>query len=119
MVLVGFLFLVWFLVPFLVYQSSCRGRESWLFYFNCVVAVCVLCLFHMVPLVGLQSVVVSFPGHTHLLFSQSMLFNSNKVHCKNYTTAYNALVATYFPKPHHIMYCVLVVYMLHSISCMS
>ena len=29
-------------------------------YFNCVVAVCVLCLFFMVPNVGLQSVIVAF-----------------------------------------------------------
>ena len=31
----------------------------------CVVAVCGLCLFLMVPLVGLQSVFAAFPGHTH------------------------------------------------------
>ena len=34
----------------------------------CVVAVCVLCLFLTVLWVGLQSVIVAFPGHTHLLF---------------------------------------------------
>ena len=31
---VGSLFLFYFLVSFLVWQSSCWGRESWLLYFN-------------------------------------------------------------------------------------
>ena len=31
-------------------------------------AVIVLCLFLTVPWVGLQFVIVAFPGHTHLLF---------------------------------------------------
>ena len=31
-----------------------------LLYFNCVRAVCILCLYLMVPLVGLQSVIVAF-----------------------------------------------------------
>ena len=35
---------------------------------NCVVGVCVQCLFLTVPWDGLQSVIVPFPGHTHLLF---------------------------------------------------
>ena len=30
-------------------------------------AVCVLCLFLTVQWVGLQSVIVAFPGHTHFL----------------------------------------------------
>ena len=34
---------------------------------NCVVALCVQCLFLTVPWVGLQSVIVAFPGHAHLL----------------------------------------------------
>ena len=34
----------------------------------CFVAVSVLCLFLTVSLVGLCSVSVAFPGHTHLLF---------------------------------------------------
>ena len=38
-----------------------------LFYFNCAVAVSVLCLFLTVPWAGLQSVIVGFPGHTYLL----------------------------------------------------
>ena len=32
-------------------------------------AVCVLCLFLVVPWVGLKSVVVTFPGHTNLFFN--------------------------------------------------
>ena len=36
----------------------------------CVVAVCVLCLFLKVLWVGLQSVIVTFLGQTHLLFDQ-------------------------------------------------
>ena len=39
-----------------------------LFYLNCVVTVCILCLFLTVPWVGLQSVIVAFPGHTNLPF---------------------------------------------------
>ena len=54
-------FAVWFFVPFLVKLASFRGRESWLIYFNCVVAVCVLCLYLAVPWVGPQSVIVTFP----------------------------------------------------------
>ena len=55
---------VWFLVPFLVSQSSC-----WLLYFNCVVAVCVMCivLFFTVLWVGLQAVIVAFPSSPRLL----------------------------------------------------
>ena len=34
---------------------------------TCHEAVIVLCLFLIVPYVGLQCVIVSFPGHTHLL----------------------------------------------------
>ena len=30
----------------------------------CVLAVCVLCLFPMLPFVGLHSVIVAFVGHT-------------------------------------------------------
>ena len=37
----------------------------------CVVVVCVLCLFLTVPWAGLQSVIVAFPGHTHLLFTRT------------------------------------------------
>ena len=48
-------------------------RDSLLLYFNCVVAVCVLCLFLMMPCVGMQCVgmqcvIVVFPGSSYLLF---------------------------------------------------
>ena len=52
-------------------------RDSWLLYCNCVVAVCVMCLFLMVPWVGLQSVIVTFPGHTHLFVSILVLHSLN------------------------------------------
>ena len=35
----------------------------------CIVTVHALCLFFMVPYVGLQCVLVVFPDHTHLLLS--------------------------------------------------
>ena len=35
--------------------------------FNCVVGVCVLCLFLAMPWVGLQSVIVAFSGQALLL----------------------------------------------------
>ena len=50
-----------------------RGRE--LLALLCVVAVCVLCLFLVVPWVGLQSVIVAFPVHTHFLVKW---FSENK-----------------------------------------
>ena len=37
-------------------------KRAWMLYFNCVVAVSVLCLFITVPWVGLQSVIVVYPG---------------------------------------------------------
>ena len=46
-----------YLVSFLVLQSSRR-----------LVAVSVLCLFFPMPWLGMQCVIVVFPGHTHLLF---------------------------------------------------
>ena len=45
-----------------------KKRANWLIYFNCVVAVSVPCFFLTIPWVGLQSVIVIFPGHTHLYF---------------------------------------------------
>ena len=38
-------------------------KESLLLYLDCVVAICVLCPFLIVSWVGLQSVIVTFPGH--------------------------------------------------------
>ena len=64
-------FVMQYLMSYLVLQSSHRGRDSWLLYFNCV-AVSVVCLFPTVPLVGLQCVIVAFPGHTHTLFFLSV-----------------------------------------------
>ena len=58
---------VWILYWFLVLlcgswcPSSCLGRDSWLLYFICVVAVRILFLFPSVPWVGLHSVIVAFP----------------------------------------------------------
>ena len=37
-------------------------------YFICVVAVCVLCFFFAESWTGLQSVIVTFPGHTKLFW---------------------------------------------------
>ena len=44
---------------------------------NCVVAVCVLPLFPKVLWVGLQSVNVAFPGHTHFLDISSLVNSVN------------------------------------------
>ena len=56
-------------MPTIVLQSSQRGRESCLFYFICVLAVCGCQCYVSLPhgAVG-WSVVGAFPGHTHLLF---------------------------------------------------
>ena len=45
--------------------------------FNRVLAVCVLCLFLKMPWVGLQSEIMAFPGHTHLLFYRMIHFGAN------------------------------------------
>ena len=57
-------------------------RKSWLFYLNCVMSVCVLCLFLIVPWVGLQSVIVVLPGHTRLHFYKRKTHHSNVVSIK-------------------------------------
>ena len=65
--MLGPCFLICLLVQFLVHISNHHAEEeSWLLYYNCDVASCVLCPFLMVPWVCLQSVVVTFPGHMHL-----------------------------------------------------
>ena len=51
--------------------QRCQKVLIWSKGLKCVVAVCVLCLFLMVPWVGLQSVNVAFPGNTHLLFAMT------------------------------------------------
>ena len=54
--------------PFYVLQSPCSV------FFFCHVAVIVLCLFLTVSWVGLWSVIVAFPKHTHLLLDFLMCF---------------------------------------------
>ena len=44
-------------------------------YYNYDVAICVLCFFLMMLWVGLQSVIMAFPCHTHTYF---VLFNRLK-----------------------------------------
>ena len=53
-------------VPFLLLQSSRWERQRWLLYFGCHL-LGVLCLFLTMPWLGLQFVIVAFPGHTHFL----------------------------------------------------
>ena len=43
--------------------ADCYTLSSW-----CLLIVIFLCPFVTVPVVGLQCVIVLFPGHTHLLF---------------------------------------------------
>ena len=85
-VLVGFVFgtcfVMQYLVFFLVLQSSCWGRESWLLYFiafKCHVTVIVLCLFLTVPLVCLQFLTVAFPRHTY--FTLDKIFSEYNCDC--------------------------------------
>ena len=42
-------------------------------FLNCVEAGCALSLFLEVPCVGLWSVIMSVPGHTHLLFEYRLI----------------------------------------------
>ena len=51
--------------------------KSWLVYLSCLVTVCVLCLFIAVPLVGLQSVIMAFPGDIHLRFGRCTKIDLN------------------------------------------
>ena len=44
-----------------------------------LVAASALCFFFMMPRVSLQSVIVAFPGHTHLLFVESLHFNFGSI----------------------------------------
>ena len=53
---------------FLVLQSSRWGKES------CLVTVSFLCLLLTVRWVGLGCVIVAFPGHTHLLFKDNIVY---------------------------------------------
>ena len=74
-VCLSFLYMHYF-VSILVLQSSWRGRESWLlcqYCFRDVLLLYVLWLFLMVPRVGLLSVLVVFPDHTHLFYPYEWL----------------------------------------------
>ena len=53
---------------FLVHLAE-EERAAWMLYFNCVVAVCVLCLFLAMPWVAIdmQSLIMAYAGHTHLI----------------------------------------------------
>ena len=46
--------------------------------YRCIVTINVLWLFLTVPWVGLQSVIMVFPDHTHLLFALSYFFYNKK-----------------------------------------
>ena len=61
-------YLVYFLVLHLMVNE--REKETWLLYFNCIFDVSVPYIFLNVLLVGLQCVIVAFPGHKNLLFEQ-------------------------------------------------
>ena len=60
-----FCFVMQYLVSFVVLQSSRCGEKSWLFYFNYVLFYLWLLEFCALS-VGLWSVIMSFPDHSHL-----------------------------------------------------
>ena len=69
-------FVVRYFVSFLVLQSSRWERESWLLYFYCFLDAMWLLLFFASSswYCGLVcSVIVAFPGHTHLLLENIMV----------------------------------------------
>ena len=51
-----------------------------LFAFQCHLTVSVLCLYLMVPWVGLQCVIVAIPRHVHLLLNVILLSSISKIH---------------------------------------
>ena len=56
------------LIKYILLQSSGRRRDSWLFYCTCCrVAAITLCLFHLLPWMGLLSVSVAFAYHPQKL----------------------------------------------------
>ena len=83
----GVLCLSLFCYALLCVHSSCalilkRKRKLvalLLLSYRCIVTVNGLWLFLMVPLVGLQCVIVVFPGHTHLLFIMLYVINSKEL----------------------------------------
>ena len=61
-------FVEWLLLSLSNLSIILLGKRE--LYLNLFVGVCVLCLFLTVPWVGLQSMIVAFPGQTHLLLTQ-------------------------------------------------
>ena len=63
-----------YFVFILVLQSSRRGREVALLLlsYKCLVTENVLWLFLAVPWVGLQSVTVIVPNHTHIIYNNAL-----------------------------------------------
>ena len=76
----GSCFVMHYLVFFLVLQSSWRGRESMMSYFNCLPTtyISVLWLFLTVPWVGLKCVSKELPDHYRLHFNGPV--HENLVH---------------------------------------
>ena len=71
--MLGLCFMMWFLMAFLVLRRG--GVIALLLLCSfCLVAVCVLYLFLVVPVLGLWSVIVAFSGHIHLFLMRSRLF---------------------------------------------
>ena len=58
-----------FIITFLFVLAKEKRERELIDLFDCVVAFCVMCVFLSVLWVGLQSAIVAFPGHNHLLFS--------------------------------------------------
>ena len=84
-------FVMQYLVSFLVFTSILlRKRKGWLVYLNCH-TVSVLCLSLTVPWVELQSMIVAFPAHTHLLLSY-IGFREYSV-SKNYSIIFHQNIA--------------------------
>ena len=63
----------------------------------CLVNVSVLWLFLTVPWVGLQCVIVAFPGHTHLhLYSFNLVRNVSRISAGALLNSFNLLGQTYY-----------------------
>ena len=100
---VGLCFGMHYFMSFLVLQSSCRVRESWLLLcFYCLsdvfFTVDAQWLFLTVTWVGLQCVIVVFPHYTHLLFWTSRKSVSDTMSCIISLTALHGFL--YLSKVH-------------------
>ena len=62
------IFLTSIKLPFVMKISALSILHRFYCTLLCVVTVCFLCLVLAVPLVGMQSVIVAFPRHTHVHF---------------------------------------------------